>query len=686
MHQPRIWFVTVVVLAGVVLAGIVSCSLTIAQSPTTRGPYLQRATPDSIVIVWRTEREIQPVVRYGMSPDALTNIIRGDEILHRVSVDVAANNAAPFANANVLYDEPWGFSADRASTDRTPSTRPGTRQFEATAAGLMPATRYYYGIYDADTILAGGDEQHWFATLPEQGSSTDLRLWVVGDSGTGGIVQQRVFKAMQELAESTRWPDHFLHVGDMAYGDGTDEEFQKNFFDVYQPTLRNTVCWPAMGNHEGHTSRGISQFGPYYDAYVLPTAAEAGGVPSGTEAYYSFDVADVHFVCLDSHDLDRSPAGAMAQWLVADLEETQSEWLIAFWHHPPYTKGSHDSDREQQLVEMRTYVMPLLEAAGVDLVLSGHSHIYERSMLIDGAYDTPTIAEGVVLNDGDGKLDGDGPYKKSEGLQPHNGTIAIVAGHGGAGVSRKGTMPIMREIIVENGSLILDIKDDTLTGTMIDLHGQERDKFLLVKRGAVDNRPIDDPWQPEHDPSQITEVLIAWDAGSEGRTPPDWSLSDPAAGRMTIEQRLGTPYYQSVVTAASDSLTATYEAYDGAISECQAYLEFVRSDAPAGMVLSWQDEDNYSSFQLDPTKESALFFVTIDGKRRKVTERKLDIDFALPIKIELEPVSSIIEVQINDKIEYTINLDQPLRPGRIGVEAEKGAKIYFAGVTIEKSN
>lgn len=654
--------------------------------PVYRGPYLQLATTESVVVVWRTSREIDPVLRYGTSPGELTQIVNRGQVTQFVSVDLAANSNVPIAQANVLYDEPLGFSAGRGPGDRNPSTRPGTYQFEAHVSGLDPASRYYYGIYDGKKLLVGGDEDHWFATLPKQGTAADLRLWVVGDSGTGGIDQRRVFKAMQDFSQSTRWPDHFIHVGDMAYGDGADEEFQRNFFDVYQPTLRNTVCWPAMGNHEGHTSRGISQFGPYYDAYVLPTAAEAGGVPSGTEAYYSFDIANVHFVCLDSHDLDRSPAGAMAQWLVADLEETRSDWLIAYWHHPPYTKGSHDSDREQQLVEMRTYIMPLLEAAGVDLVLSGHSHIYERSMLIDGAYDTPTVAEGVIIDDGDGKPSGDGPYRKSKGLQPHNGTVAIVAGHGGAGVSRKGTMPIMREIVVENGSLILDIKDDTLTGTMIDLRGKERDEFQMVKRGTVENRPIENPWQPEHDPSQITEVLIVWDASSEGRLPPNWSLNDADAGRMTIEQRTGTPYFQAVVTAVENNLIATYDAYSGAINECQAYFEFVRSDVPGGMVLGWQDDSHYSSFQLDPSTKSASFFVTVDGKRRKLTERELDVDFSKPIKVELEPVSSIIEVQINDQVEYTINLDEPLQPGRVGVEAKKGAKLHFAGLTIEKSN
>ena len=213
-----------------------------------------------------------------------------------------------------------------------------------------------------------------------------MRLWVVGDSGTGGRDQRRVHDAMKDfVAASGRYIDGYIHVGDMAYGDGTDREFQRNFFRIYQDTLRNTVCWPTMGNHEGKTSRGMLGFGPYYDAYVVPTNAEAGGEPSGTEAYYSYDIGDVHFVCLDSHDLDRSPTAAMAQWLRADLDHTQAKWLIAFWHHPPYTKGSHDSDREGQLIEMRENFMPILEAGGVDLVLAGHSHIYERSMLIDGA-------------------------------------------------------------------------------------------------------------------------------------------------------------------------------------------------------------------------------------------------------------------------------------------------------------
>jgi hypothetical protein len=121
------------------------------------------------------------------------------------------------------------------------------------------------------------------------------------------------------------------------------------------------------------------QTGPYYDAYVLPTAAEAGGIASGTEAYYAFDYGNVNFIVLDSYETSRSTTGAMARWLEADLAATTQDWIIAFFHHGPFTKGTHDSDTEIEHIQMRENLLPILEAGGVDAVLSGHSHIYERT-------------------------------------------------------------------------------------------------------------------------------------------------------------------------------------------------------------------------------------------------------------------------------------------------------------------
>ena len=130
------------------------------------------------------------------------------------------------------------------------------------------------------------------------------------------------------------------------------------------------------------------------------------------------------------------------------------------------------------------------------MVCSGHSHIYERSMLIDGAYATPTTAEGVILDDGDGDPNGDGSYRKSTGLHPHQGTVAVVTGHGGAGVGRRGTMPIMRRVVhPEHGSMIVDVEGDTASVIMLNAQGDQRDAFQIVKRGHVTPARVVDPFQ-----------------------------------------------------------------------------------------------------------------------------------------------------------------------------------------------
>ncbi len=645
-----------------------------------RGPYLQLATPESMVVVWRTDGETKPVVKIGASPETLDREIGWSATTLRVSVDVKAGK-----DVARLYKEPQEDAAKRDPRDHDPSTALGTYQYEARVEGLKPATRYYYAVYDGDRRLAGGDNEHYFVTSPVQGSDTDLRIWVVGDSGNGGRDQREVFLAMKEFTQETRRAlDLYLHVGDMAYGDGTDPEFQRNFFDVYQSTLRNTVCWPSMGNHEGHTSRGMSEFGPYYDAYVVPTSAEAGGLPSGTEAYYSYDIANVHFVCLDSHDLDRTTNGAMAQWLIADLEAAQGEWLIAFWHHPPYTKGSHDSDREGQLIEMRTHIMPILESCGVDIVLSGHSHIYERSMLIDGAYATPTVAEGVVVDDGDGHPEGDGAYRKSHGLNPHEGTIAIVSGHGGAGLSRRGTMPIMREIIVEHGSVILDIQGDTLTGTMVNKNTVERDLFSIVKRGQVEVAHLDHPWQPEHDLSKITDFRVEWSNETLGQMPKKWQVVHGAEGSMIVEHRPNAKRKMAVVKAADTTYMALYDNLRNVLSEFQTWVKIpADSSTPIGLVFGYEDEKNYYAFRLNAKAGLAEFVRSIDGKEKVLTQRKVELDFEKLVRIRVEPQGKILEVNLQDKLEYTINLKEPIPEGQLGFSVGAHGSAEFAGFAIE---
>src|SRR5690606_41017946 len=116
----------------------------------------------------------------------------------------------------------------------------------------------------------------------------------------------------------------------------------------------------------------------------MPTNGEAGGLPSGTEAYYSFDYGNIHFIVLDSDDTPRSVGSPMYQWLEADLAATTQDWKVAYFHHPPYSK--EDSDNNNKETQMREIIMPVLEAHGVDLVLVRHSHNWQRSYLIHGHY------------------------------------------------------------------------------------------------------------------------------------------------------------------------------------------------------------------------------------------------------------------------------------------------------------
>lgn len=414
-------------------------SATASAAVLVRQPYLQKGTPTAMTICWRTNIATDSVVHYGASPGTL---------------DQTASNAALVVDHFVTIN------------------------------GLSPGTTYYYDVGSSTQVLAGGDAQHYFATSPTAGVPAAFSAWIVGDSGTGGADQAAVRDAMLAVTGASP-PDLYIHVGDMAYNSGTDLEFTNKFYTPYQGILQHTVCWPTLGNHEGTSSDSQTQTGPYYVGYVLPTGGEAGGLSSGTEAYYSFDFANVHFICLDSHDTPRTPGSAMLTWLAADLAATERNWVIAFWHHPPYTKGSHDSDdvvdSGGRMRDMRENVLPILEAGGVDLVLAGHSHIYERSYLVDGAYDTPTTAAGHIVDGGDGRMAGDGAYLKHTGLNTHEGAIYVVAGHGGQSLGGTGDHPLMYFSELAFGSCLLTIDGNVLSLQNIREDGVVSDTFDLIK-------------------------------------------------------------------------------------------------------------------------------------------------------------------------------------------------------------
>jgi hypothetical protein len=407
----------------------------------TRGPYMNSGTPTSVIIRWRTDVPAVSVVNFGTAPNALTGIVN-DPV--------------------------------------------ETTEHTVTLTGLTPDTRHYYSIADAAHVLTGGDIETFFDTAPPAGTVKPTRIWVLGDCGTSG---GSMLSSARRVANAYKNSPHFLHpdvwlmLGDNAYGSGTDGEYQAAVFNTYADFLRNCVLWSTMGNHE--TYNGLDPL-PYYDIFNFPINGEAGGVPSGSEHYYSFDRANIHFVCLDSMTDDlRSPNSDMAAWLAADLAATTQKWIVAFYHHPPYTKGTHDSDFEYEHIEMRENIQPILEAGGVDLVLGGHSHSYERSCFLDGHYGiSSTLTPAMKIDAGNGRESGTGIYGKDPGA--HHGTVYTVAGHSGqAGGGYGLAHPVNVIGLAVMGSMFIDVDGDRLDAKMIDINGVIRDSFTISKAPLI---------------------------------------------------------------------------------------------------------------------------------------------------------------------------------------------------------
>jgi hypothetical protein len=410
----------------------------------SRGPYLQSSTTSSIIVRWRTSTAETSSVIYG-------------------------TNLASLNQTN---------SSDVVLTDHI-----------VTLTNLEPDTRYYYSIGATNTTLAGPGADYFFLTHPPVGTPKPIRVWVIGDAGTGTASQTQVRDAFY-LMNGTNTVHAWLQLGDNAYNTGTDAEYQVKMFNIYSNLLRRSVTWPTLGNHETAQSTAYVDTYPYFGIFSLPTNGVDGSVASGTEHYYSLDLGMVHFICLDSMTASRATNGAMATWLQSDLAMNTNRWTVAFWHHPPYTKGSHNSDTETELIQMRQNFLPILEAGGVDLVLTGHSHSYERSKFINGHYGlSTTFTNTMIVQAGSGReTNGVGAYLKPDGLgeSPVGNMGAIYAVAGSSGQTSGGTLNHPAMFTSQNvlGSMVLDFNSNRLDAVFIRENGATNDSFSIIKEGT----------------------------------------------------------------------------------------------------------------------------------------------------------------------------------------------------------
>jgi|GEM_PF-2397394 len=289
-------------------------------------------------------------------------------------------------------------------------------------------------IVDDDDIIGGGIAGGVLRPYPIKGAGLEetLNIWVLGDPGDAKLEGVRdaynIYKNAQNYED-----DFILLLGDNAYGyydeeegddpskcntgcasDGSDYAYGQAIFaaDKLQEEIKDQVMWTTIGNHEvnhefnnqshGSGEPNIEEFFEIF-SYIPPN-----------KAYYSHDYGEAHFICLNSEIIDDlfgadeiNNLETMTTWLRNDLQNSTAKWNIVYFHHPVHTASLKierntldDEELQADMEAMVDSILPVLYEYNVDLVMTGHTHHYERSFLVhdqdDSTVDNYCEQEGYV--------------------------------------------------------------------------------------------------------------------------------------------------------------------------------------------------------------------------------------------------------------------------------------------------
>ncbi|MDD2790585.1 MAG: metallophosphoesterase family protein [Sulfurimonas sp.] len=395
-----------------------------------RQPYMVMQTPNAVTLKWQTPEEEIGMLSYGLAADALDTKL--------------TENAA-------------------------------TQKHSLTLSNLQECSRYFYAV-DANSLKIDNVGRSF--TTPCQNAASQ-RVWVIGDSGKRGKDQQDVYQSMLSYIDHNLSNlDMWLLLGDNAYKSGTQHDYNEGFFEAYPELLKRFAPWALMGNHDARRWA-------FYDIFDFAVDGQNGGVPSKDERFYSVNNGNLHLVMLDSETADRDADGAMASWLKKDLEANTKPWVVVAFHTPPYSDGGHHSDSDYdsggRLKDMRENFVPIFDAYGVDLVLSGHSHDYERSKLMLGH-----LGKGESFDAKQHLVqDTDTCYTKPLEKTKNSGTIYQVCGSSSKVDKAKLNHPALPFSLQEMGSLILEITPTTLSSKFLNKDGKITDQFIIKKNNTL---------------------------------------------------------------------------------------------------------------------------------------------------------------------------------------------------------
>lgn len=281
------------------------------------GPLVQQATTDGAVLVWYTSR--------------------------------------PAPGLQVLVSQEDADQSEAMARGWTVAS--SGRRNVARIRGLLAHQQYRYRIMQGNRTLAQAVLRT--AALP----GTPFHFVVFGDSGDASQTQYALARRIEQVD-----PDFLVHTGDLVYPRGARTAYRRAFFEPYRRLIRRVAFWPVPGNHDV----AKPDFGaPFREVFELPGNGPEQVTP---EHAYWFDYADARFVMIDSNLPERVLAERVAPWLEATFAGFPGLWRFVVLHHPPYTVGAHKPSEA-----VRKALVPAFEAAGVDIVFSGHDHMYERT-------------------------------------------------------------------------------------------------------------------------------------------------------------------------------------------------------------------------------------------------------------------------------------------------------------------
>jgi len=260
-------------------------------------------------------------------------------------------------------------------------------QYVAAVTGLQPGHAYTYRVglrqEGADQLSSGP----WTCkTAP--GPTASFSFLAFGDSGTGGWGQYRLASRMTDYRF-----DLVIHTGDLVYKTGAARDYPHKFFRPYAEIIRSVPFMPVIGNHDYETERGK----PLLDTFVLP---RNGPPEADPERYYWFDFGCARFAAIDTDGEEGTLRRTVVPWLKKVFASARDRWRFVYCHHPPYTCCA----KRDAVEGVQRTLAPAAQEARVDVVFSGHDHLYQRSR----------------------------PMRSGKAVDDDKGTVYIVSGAGGA--------------------------------------------------------------------------------------------------------------------------------------------------------------------------------------------------------------------------------------------------------------